>query len=643
VKSCFNWLGNIQFKVRKCFARSLSAYMKCSVSRPLFSLILMVSVTVAWSAAQTATPAPAESSSKPAATAASPGSDAASTPAASTPAQAESSAKPPATPASPAAETGAAPAASQGDPLKRPLSDKQKKANAKALKQELGSTYKKWLNQDVRWIITPEELSTFKQLSNDEERDQFIEQFWLRRDPTPDTPENEYKEEHYRRIAYANEHFAAGKPGWMTDRGRMYIVYGPPDEIDAHPSGGQYDRPMEEGGGNTSTYPFETWRYRYIEGLGSHSQEVMMEFVDTCMCGDYHMTIDPNEKDALLHTPNSGLTMYEQMGLASKADRIAGIGNSTLGPSSGMDTTKQFDKLEQYALLNQAPKVKFKDLEEVVSHKINVNLMPFDIRTDFVRVTGDTVLVPVTIQVKNKDITFVSKDGIQRGTVNIFGRVTGLTGKIAQTFEDTVQVDVPNDLLEKTQQHSSLYWKAIPLRPGRYRFDVVVKDINGDRVGTWSRGVQVPDFNEDKLASSSMILADHMEKVPAKSIGAGNFVIGQTKLAYPHLEPASGQPASFKRDQRVNLWMQVYNLQPDEKTKRPSAKIEYEIVNVATNQPVLHSSESTDTMGNLGDQMTLEKSLALTSFQPGIYRLTVTVDDNVSKQQITPSVRFAVE
>jgi len=617
--------------------------MKCSVSRPLFSLILMVSMTVAWSAAQTATPASAESSSKPGASAASPGSDAASTPAASTPAQVQSSEKTAGTPASPAADAGATPAASQSDPLKRPLSDKQKKANAKALKQELGSTYKKWLNQDVRWIITPEELSTFKQLSNDEERDQFIEQFWLRRDPTPDTPENEYKEEHYRRIAYANEHFAAGKPGWMTDRGRMYIVYGPPDEIDAHPSGGQYNRPMEEGGGETSTYPFETWRYRYIEGLGSHSQEVMMEFVDTCMCGDYHMTIDPNEKDALLHTPGGGLTQYEQMGLASKADRIAGIGNSTLGPNSGMDTTKQFDKLEQYALLNQAPKVKFKDLEEVVSHKINVNLMPFDIRTDFVRVTGDTVLVPVTIQVKNKDITFASKDGIQRGTVNIFGRVTGLTGKIAQTFEDTVQVDVPNDLLEKTQQHSSLYWKAIPLRPGRYRFDVVVKDINGDRVGTWSRGVQVPDFNEDKLASSSMILADHMEKVPAKSIGAGNFVIGQTKFAYPHLEPASGQPASFKRDQRVNLWMQVYNLQPDEKTKRPSAKVEYEIVNVATNQPVLHSSESTDTMGNLGDQMTLEKSLALTSFEPGIYRLTVKVDDNVSKQQITPSVRFAVE
>ncbi len=611
--------------------------MKFSVSRLAFLLILSLSLAAGLAVAQSA--APASPSATPAAqTATPPPADKSATPAATT--------TPGATPPAAAApDSGAAPAstATQADPLKRPLTEKQKKANAKALKQELGSTYKKWLNEDVRWIITPEELSAFKQLSNDEERDQFIEQFWLRRDPTPDTVENEYKEEHYRRIAYANEHFASGKPGWMTDRGRIYIVFGPPDEIDAHPSGGDYQRPMEEGGGETSTYPFETWRYRYIEGLGDKGQEVMIEFVDTCMCNDYHMTIDPNEKDALLHTPNAGLTQYEQMGLTSKSDRVAGIANNSLGPMSGLDATQQFDKIDLWAKLNTPPKVKFKDLEEVVSHKINVNLMPFDIQTDFVKVTGDTVLVPVTIQVKNKDITFVNKDGIQRGTVNIFGRVTGLTGKIAQTFEDTVQVDVPPELLGKTQEHSSLYWKALPLRPGRYRFDVVVKDVNGDRVGTWSRGVAVPEYNEDKLASSSMILSDHMEKVPAKSVGAGNFVIGQTKFAYPHLEPASGTPASFKRDQRINFWMQVYNLQYDDKSKKPSAKIEYEIINVANNQSVLHSSESTDTMGNIGDQITLEKSLALTAFQPGIYRLTVKIDDNVSKQQIAPSVRFAVE
>jgi len=530
----------------------------------------------------------------------------------------------------------------QTDPLKRPLTEKQKKANSKALKQELSATYKKWLNEDVRWIITPEELSAFKQLSNDEERDAFIEQFWLRRDPTPDTPENEFKEEHYRRIAYANEHFPAGIPGWRTDRGRIYIAYGPPDQIDSHPSGGSYERPIEEGGGETSTYPFEDWRYRYIEGIG---QEINLEFVDKCMCGDYHLTIDPNEKDALLNTPNAGLTLYEQMGMANKGQRIGntGTGAANPGPESGLQSNNEFTKMEILAKINQAPKVKFKDLEEVVSHKINVNLMPFEVQTDFVKVTGDTVLVPVTVQIKNKDITFINKDGIQRGTVNIFGRVTGLTGKVAQTFEDTVQVDVPSELLERTVEHSSLYWKAIPLRPGRYRFDVVVKDVNGDRVGSWSRGVPVPEFNEDKLASSSMILADHMEKVPTKNVGSGSFVIGETKFAYPHLDGPNGQPAKFKRDQRINFWMQVYNLQADTSTKKASANIEYEIVNVASNQAVLHASESTDKMGNVGDQITLEKSLALTSFEPGIYKLTVKVADNVSKQQIAPSVRFTVE
>jgi len=530
----------------------------------------------------------------------------------------------------------------QPDPLKRELSPQQKKENAKRLKVELSSTYKKWLNEDVRWIITPEELTAFKQLSNDEERDAFIEQFWQRRDPTPDTEENEFKEEHYRRIAYANEHFAAGKAGWRTDRGRIYIVFGPPDQIDSHPSGGSYQRPIEEGGGETSTYPFETWRYRYIEGLGSHSQEVIIEFVDTCMCNDYHMTMDPNEKDALLHTPNAGLTTYEQMGLAHKTDRITGTG-APQGPGAGSLNSQQFDRLEQYAALQQAPKIKFKDLEEVVTHKINVNLMPFDVRTDFVKITDDTVLTPVIISVKNKDVTFVSKDGIQRGTANIFGRVTTMTGKIVQTFEDTVQIDVPNELLAKTQEHSSLYWKALPLRPGRYRFDIVVKDVNGDRIGTWTHGVVVPEYNEDKLSSSSLILADHLEKVPAKSVGAGNFVIGQTKLAYPHIEPADGRPASFRRDEAMNLWMQVYNLQSDEKTRKPSAKFEYEIVNLADNKSVLHATESTDSMPNAGEQVTLEKRLALNSLQPGQYRLTVKVDDNISKQQIAPSVRFVVE
>ena len=534
-------------------------------------------------------------------------------------------------------------ASDEVDPLKRPPTEKQKKQQKRNLNVELSKTYKKWLNEDVVWIITDEERAAFKQLSNDEERDNFIEAFWQRRDPTPDTEENEYKEEHYRRIAYANEHFAAGIPGWKTDRGRIYIMYGPPDENDSHPSGGSYERPIDEGGGETSTFPFEDWRYRYIEGIG---QEVIIEFVDTCMCGDYHMTLDRGEKDALLYTPNAGLTLYEQMGMSSKASRFSSGGLERLGqgPNSSSLQGKEFDRLEQFAKLQAPPPVKFKDLEEIVNTKIITNLMPFDVRSDFVKVTGDTVLVPITIQVKYRDITFNNKDGVQRGTINIFGRVSTLTGRVVQTFEDTAQVDVPAELLPRTAENSSVYWKALPLRPGRYKVEIAVKDVNGDRKGLWSRGIVVPEYSDDKLSTSSLIIADQMEPVPTKDVSTGNFVIGLNKVR-PRVAPADGKPALFKRnrDQKVNFWMQVYNLGVDDKTHKPSATFEYDIVNVATNKSVVQQVESTEKMGNIGEQVTLQKSIASANLQPGIYKIEIKVNDNISKQTVDPSATFAVE
>jgi GWxTD domain-containing protein len=534
------------------------------------------------------------------------------------------------------------PAQSSQDPLKRPIDAKKRRQQAKDYSKEIKGPYKKWLDEDVVYIITPEERAAFKQLSNDEERDNFIEAFWQRRDPTPDTEENEFKEEHYRRIAYANEHFAAGVPGWKTDRGRIYIVYGPPDEIESHPSGGTYERPMEEGGGETSTFPFEDWRYRYIEGIG---QEVIIEFVDTCMCGDYHMTIDRSEKDALLMTPNAGLTLYEQMGMANKSQRFnGGMERLGLGPMSTMEGAKEFDRLEQFAKLNSTPPVKFADLTEEVTSKMILNPMPFDVRTDFVKVTDDTVLVPITVQMKNRDITFVNKDGVQRGTVDIYGKLSTLTGKTVQTFEQPVEVDVPAELLPRESENSSVYWKAVPLRPGRYKLYVAIKDVNGDRRGVWSRGIIVPEYSDDKLSSSTLIVADEMQPVPTKEIGTGNFVIGTMKIR-PRVAPADGTPAVFHRDrdQRVNFWMQVYDLGVDQKTHKPSATFEYNIINLATNKPIVRTTESTDTMGNVGEQVTLQKSIKTAVLQPGIYKIEIKVNDNISKQTVDPSAVFQVE
>src|SRR5439155_13945636 len=236
-------------------------------------------------------------------------------------------------------------AAPQRETVAKPLTEKERKRREEKLRKELETPYKKWLNEDVVYIITDEERQAWKRLATDEEREQFIEQFWLRRDPTPDTAENEFKEEHYRRIAYANEHYASGIPGWKADRGRIYITYGPPDEIESHPSGGSYERPMEEGGGQTSTYPFEKWRYRYIDGIGN---DVNIEFVDPTMSGEYRMTMDPSEKDALLMVPGAGLTLYEQMGMASKTDRFSRTDGTHLG-TGNMPLPASMNQFERLA------------------------------------------------------------------------------------------------------------------------------------------------------------------------------------------------------------------------------------------------------------------------------------------------------
>ena len=529
------------------------------------------------------------------------------------------------------------------DPLKRPRSDEDTRRAQKAVRQELKGAYKTWLDQDVTYIISDEERKAFRTLSNDEERDSFIEQFWLRRNPSPDSPENEFREEHYRRIAYANEHFAAGKPGWKTDRGHVYIAFGKPDSIDDHPSGGSYQRPMDEGGGETSTFPFQVWHYRYLEGVGDN---IDLEFVDTCMCGDFHFTIDRGEKDALQHVPGMGLTQWEQMGQAKKADRFkGGFENLGTGPLGQGQQSKQFDRLELAAKIFAPPPIKFKDLESAISeHKIlSGPIFPFDVRTDYIKVTENTVLVPVTVQIKNRDVTFVTKNGVAVGVVNILGKVTTLTHKTVQTFEDTVSVEQPAELLEKSLDRKSIYWKAFPLLPGLYRLDIAVKDVNNpDHIGVYGQGINVPTYHDEKLATSSLILADQMTPVDSHSIGAGNCVIGNTKIC-PRVTPNSATPVNFKRNQQLNFWMQVYNLGIDEQSKSNLATVTYQIIDTSTNTVVFEKQLDSKELGAHSDQLTVEKTLPMAGLQPGKYKVTIKVNDTISKQEIAQSAPFVVE
>jgi GWxTD domain-containing protein len=524
----------------------------------------------------------------------------------------------------------------QRETIARPMTEKERRKQEERRRKELESPYRKWLEEDVVYIITDEERRAFKNLQTDEEREQFIEQFWLRRDPTPDTVENEYKEEHYRRIAYANERFASGIPGWKTDRGRIYITFGPPDEIESHPSGGTYERPWEEGGGTTSTYPFEKWRYRYLEGVGMQT-DIVIEFVDKSMTGEYRMTMDPSEKDALLMVPGAGLTLMEQMGLADKADRFnrtdgtrLGVGNSPLPARMN-----QFERLQQYADLQKAPKIKFRDLEAQVNSRILYNLLPMQARADFFPMTASTVLTSITLQFNRKDLQFKQEGEMSKAVVNIYARITSMTRRVVNVFEDVVSIDVPTSMLQEAAQGVSIYQKSIPLPPGMYRLNVVAKDVVGGNMNNYEMALNVPRMEEDVLFASSLVLADVLEKVPTRSIGTGQFVIGTSKV-----RPRVGE--TFRRHEKMGIYMKLYNFQPDEQSGKPKGEIVYEIVRDSDNKPVLEFVEDAAALEGSASQATIEKLLPLANFEPGKYTLKVKVVDKLRNASLTQSAQFTV-
>jgi GWxTD domain-containing protein len=447
--------------------------------------------------------------------------------------------------------------------------------------------------------------------------------------------ENEFKEEHYRRIAYTNDHFASGIPGWKTDRGRIYIMYGPPDDIDDHSSGGTYERPREEGGGETSTFPFQIWRYRYIQGVGTG---VQIEFVDTTMSGEFRMTMDPSEKDALQYTPDAGLTMYEEMGITQKSDRFTRTDGTHLGVpvDEMMQSQDEFVRLEQFTNLQKPPAVQFKDLEAVIDSKVSYSILPMKAHVDFFPVTDATAMAFVTLEFANKDLQFKSEDGMQHATVDIYGRIETMTRRRVNVFEDTVQVDSPPEMLQEYAKQRSEYQKAIPLPPGTYRLDVVAHDLVAGTQTTYEQAITVPRLDPDKLSSSSLILADLIEGVPRKNIGAGQFVIGDVKVR-PRLDD------TFTRGEKMGIFIKLYNFGPEEGTRKPSGDVEYIVSKNGSNETIFDYTEDIGKIQNASTGVvTIEQLLPLKTLAPGKYTIKLKVTDKVRNQVITPSAQFTI-
>jgi len=518
------------------------------------------------------------------------------------------------------------------DKSARPLSAKELKKRDKKFTKELSLDDSNWLLNEVPDIITEAERRAFLELGTAEEREQFREIFWHDRNPDPESMVNPVRDEHYRRLAYADEHFASGISGRKTDRGRIYIIWGPPDEIDSHPTGGKYDRHAEQGGGSTSTYPWELWRYRHLEGIG---ENIEIEFVDTTGSGEYRLTLDPCEKDALAHVPGAGPSLSEILGRSSKAGRFSNSNGTTCPMPLGGTTARinEFDAMDRYFRVQRPPE-RFKDLEEKVSSRIVHSQIHLEYRADFLRVTTNTVLVPVTVQVPNRDLSFQSKQGLHSAVLDVYGRITTPGGVVVQTFEDVISRDFPDSLFQSSLNLYSIYQKPVPLRSGLYRLDLVVKDTVNGNLGVFNTALRVPHFEDDKLDASSLILADQIEKVASPQTGAGQFVLNSYKVR-PRLSH------EFSSTEKLGIFLQLYNLKLDEILRKTSVSVAYRITK--GQQEIWRAVETADHLRQGGEQLTIERLIPIDALLPGRYTIEVTAINLLSNETVIRNAEFMVK
>ena len=499
-------------------------------------------------------------------------------------------------------------------------------------KPELKQVYKDWVNRDVAYIISDSEREAFKKLATDDEREQFIEAFWRRRDPDPDTDENEYKEEYFERIAHANEKFASGVPGWKTDRGRTYIMFGKPDSVESHPSGGQYERPSYHGGGSTSTYPFEVWFYRYIEGVGSG---IEIEFVDPTGSGEYRIARSPDEKDALLHVPGAGLTLGEQLGLSDKGDRVA-YGGGVGSQNYQREQDSPFSRLQLLADLARPPVIKNKELADLITltgtGELEENLLDFDMRVDFYRMSEANVVSAFTIQTQNNELTFADVGGVQTARMNIFGRITSVAGRRVAVFEDVVTAQATPEELASARARKSAYGKTVPLPPGTYRVDVVVRDINSGATRIKRQGFTVPKYDPKLLSTSTLVLAAKLQSLSDQP-AVGQFSIGGFKVI-PNVAGV------YRKGEPLGIYLQIYNAGVDQTTLRPSVDVDYVVTKGG--KEIGKIAEDWKGMSDSGQRLTLAKLLSTDRLTAGEYEVAIRIRDHVSGQSISPSAKFTI-
>jgi GWxTD domain-containing protein len=481
---------------------------------------------------------------------------------------------------------------------------KEELRRQKAVRNEFIDPYAEWLWFEVGDIVTAEEVSVFKRLTTDDERENFIAQFWERRNPEPGSLENKFKQNYYRRMISANERFSTSTPGWKTDRGRIYIKYGPPDEIESHPHGGIMHWSEENNGGEPTTKPFERWFYRGMEGIGPNQ---VLIFLDSTNAGDYRLAMLPSDEARLLHDP--------------RRDREI--------PSGPVVSPEPFLKPTH----PPAP-AKFSDLRAVItSGQVSSHPIPFLVRTYAFPVINQTALAIIAVQLPASELHFQAKGEGKQARVDVYAQVEELDGRIAAEFERTELRDLPKNGIERGISEKFVFEDGVLLGAGRYKISLALKDEASGRMGSlWARLI-VPDFHFRLCTSAPIILADSIEPRVLPKDELEPFVIGNSKVM-----PNPGQ--LFARQGDLHAYLQIYNLGLDPNTHKPDFSIKYEVLK--DGKPVIEEPEEEARLAEASTEFTLTKTVPLKTLAPGGYTFQINIADKIAKQTISPATIFYV-
>ena len=516
------------------------------------------------------------------------------------------------------------------------LAQKDDKKLDQLHKEEELDYFKKWLKEDAVYLITPEENKVFNSLTTEEEKEHFVEQFWGRRDPDPRTALNEFKEEHYRRIAYANDHFHWGQAGWRTDRGRVYIMFGPPDGRTTHAGGGTYYRSAEEGGGSTLTYPWEEWFYRHLPGIGSG---IEVEFVDPSMTGQFRLAMSPHEKDALLLMGGmGGETRWELEGMQSRAERVRSM--DMLRPSGlshgFIPSRSPFETVERYFQLTHRRDVPGSEFKEIVSLQLSYQTLPYTYRLDTHWISEALYLSSLTLFIRKKDLTFAPLgNDLLRANITVYGQVETLSREVVFTFEEELSSDIDRAMEVREREKIFHYQKRIPLRPGRYKLTLVVKDSESGNVGTHNI-LLVAAGADEEFGASSVIVFDRVFFTDGQPdlTQAFNY-LGGVKL-YPSVDNV------FSKEKPLYAYLEVYNPATDQSSGAPDVMLKYAI-RPEGSEPVSFTDISKTTGASYGDRLVVLQPISLRDLEPGRYQLEFMAEDLIQGKTVARTTQVEVK